>query len=153
MIAHPPCTFLTVTANKWMKPEYAKRFPDRPLQREKAVEFFMLLINAPIPRIAVENPIGIMSTIYRKPNQIIQPHNFGHKDRKATCLWLKGLPTLFPTDIQKPHIKRNRNGKTASVSHDAALRLPPNERWKFRSRTYYGIAQAMADQWELFNPT
>ena len=147
MIAHPPCTFLTVAANKWMNPEYRHRFPRRPQQREEAVQFFMELINAPILKIAVENPIGVMSTRYRKPDQIVQPYQYGHTDRKPTCLWLKGLPLLMPTEIIRPNIKRNRNGNTASVHHDRALSLPPEIRWKVRSMTYPGIAEAMADQW------
>jgi hypothetical protein len=147
MIAHPPCTYLTVAANKWMKKEYAHRFPRRPEQRQEAIDFFMKLIEAPIERICVENPVGIMSSVFQRPSQIIQPYQFGHTDRKTTCLWLKGLPPLMPTKEVKPNIKLNRNGKTASVHHDAALRLPPEQRWKARSRTYQGIAEAMAEQW------
>ena len=147
MVAHPPCTYLTVAANKWMKPEYAHRFPDRPRQRQQAISFFMELWCNPIKRICIENPVGIMSTEFRKPDQIIQPYQFGHTDRKTTCLWLRGLPKLKPTKIVQPNIKRNRNGKTASVHHDAALRLPAEERWKVRSKTYQGIADAMAEQW------
>lgn len=152
LIAHPPCTYLTVAANKWMKPEYRHRFPDRPTQRQQAILFFMELWNSPIKRVCIENPVGIMSTAFQKPNQIIQPWQFGHTDRKTTCLWLRGLPPLFPTRIVKPNIKRNRNGKTASVHHDAALRLPAEERWKVRSKTYQGIADAMADQWGAMTP-
>jgi len=147
MIAHPPCTYLTVAANKWMKPEYADRFPFRMSHRIEAIKFFMRLVNADIKRICIENPVGIISTAYRKPDQIIQPYQFGHPDRKKTCFWLKGLPPLKSTKIVAPNIKKNRNGKTASVHHDAALRLPANQRWKARSRTYQGIANAMAEQW------
>lgn len=147
MIAHPPCNFLTVAANKYMKPEYSDRFPTRHQDRDKAADFFMSLANAPIERICIENPVGVMSSLWRKPDQIIQPYEFGHPDRKRTCLWLKNLPPLMATCIVTPHIRINRNGQTASVHHDKTLGLPPNERWKARSRTYQGIANAMADQW------
>lgn len=147
LIAHPPCTYLTVAANKWMKPEYRHRFPDRPVRRQQAVNFFMEFWHNQIKRVCIENPVGIISTEFRKPDQIIQPYQFGHTDRKTTCLWLRGLPKLKPTKVVAPNIKRNRNGKTASVHHDAALRLPAEERWKVRSKTYQGIADAMADQW------
>jgi hypothetical protein len=148
MIAFPPCTYLTVAGNKWFKEEYKERFPERNRQRDKAVQFFMDLINLPVLKIAIENPRGIMSTRYRKPDQIIQPYEYGHKDRKMTCLWLKGLPLLMQTHTMiEPDIKRNRNGKTVSAHHDNALRLPADERWKARSRTYQGIAEAMANQW------
>lgn len=147
MIAHPPCTYLTCAGNKWFKPEYKHRFPDRLKQRLEAVLFFMKLANAKINKICLENPIGVISTFWRKPDQIIQPYEYGHTDRKPTCLWLKNLPKLKPTNIVEPNIKRNKNGKTASVHHDKALSLPPDERWKFRSRTYMGIAKAMSDQW------
>ena len=140
MIAHPPCTYLTVSGNKWMKPEYRDRFPDRPKQRKDAIEFFKFLMNAPIERIAVENPIGIMSTEYRKPDQIIQPWMFGHPETKATCLWLKNLSKLESTkvvDLPKEKSKRMR------------LHYLPRtpDRWKERSRTFTGIAEAMAEQW------
>lgn len=147
LIAHPPCTYLTVAGNKWFGAKYHDRFPHRRRQQKEAVAFFMALATAPIYRVAVENPIGVMSTRWRKPDQIVQPWWFGHQDRKPTCLWLKNLPILQPTNIVEPRIKRNRNGKTASVHHDAALSLPAEERWKVRSRTYQGIAEAMAAQW------
>jgi len=134
-VFHPPCTYLTVSGNKWMKPEYRDRFPDRPRQREEAVEFFMALANAPIPRIAIENPIGIMSTRWRKPDQVVQPWMFGHGEVKATCLWLKGLPLLAATLVVP-----GRNPRLH--------RMPPSrDRWKERSRTYQGVADAMANQW------
>ena len=140
MIAHPPCTYLTVSGNKWMKPEYINRFPGRQKAREDAICFFMNLINSKIPRIAVENPIGIMSTRYRKPDQIIQPYQFGHAETKATCFWLKNLPTLKPTKIVELPKERSK-----------AMRLhylpKTPDRWKERSRTYQGIADAMAEQW------
>lgn len=147
MVAHPPCTYLTVAGNKWFLPEYADRFPERQIQRTEALDFVRALMAAPITRICIENPISVISTHIRKPDQIIQPYEFGHTDRKPTCLWLKGLPLLTPTCIVEPIIVRNRNGRTASAHHDAALALPPEERWKVRSRTYQGIADAMAAQW------
>ena len=144
MIAHPPCTYLTVSANKWMKPEYAARFPGRAGMRERAVDFFMLLIEAPIKKIAVENPIGIMSTRFRKPDQVIQPWMFGHGETKATCLWLKGLPKLAAT-----HRKEDLFSLEEPTGREQRLHfLPPSkDRWKERSRTFSGIAEAMADQW------
>jgi len=147
IIAHPECTRLTVTANKWYKPEYAHRFPTIHEDRKKAVEFFMMMVNADCPRIAIENPIGIMSTRYRKPDQIIQPYQFGHNERKATCLWLKGLPKLVPTEIVEPDIVKFKSGKTMSKCHLDACKLPKEERRKQRSVTFQGIADAMAKQW------
>ena len=151
-IFHPPCTYLTVTANKWLKDQPARKSgalvgAERRAAREEAISFFMKLTNANIPKIAIENPVGCISSLWRKPDQIIQPYQYGHTDRKSTCLWLKNLPKLKPTNIVEPNIKRNRNGKTVSVHHDEALRLPAEERWKVRSRTYGNIAKAMADQW------
>lgn len=135
MIAHPPCTYLTVSGNKWMKPEFKERFPTRIQDRVDAIEFFMKLINAPIPMIAVENPIGIMSSNFRKPDQILQPWQYGHGETKATCLWLKGLPKLTSTDVVEGRVQKLHL-------------LPPSpDRWKLRSKTYQGIADAMADQW------
>lgn len=127
MIAHPPCTHLAVSGARWFKDKYYE-------QRE-AVYFFMDLINAPIPKICVENPISIMSTEYRKPDQIIQPWMFGHPETKATCLWLKDLTKLVPTNIVE--------GRTPKVHYQS----PGPDRWKNRSRTLDGIARAMADQW------
>jgi site-specific DNA-cytosine methylase len=129
MIAHPPCTHLSVSGARHFA---AKRADGR---QQEAVDFFMRLANADIPRIAIENPICIMSSIYRKPDQIIQPWQFGHGETKATCLWLKNLPLLKPTDIVEGREQR-------------VHRMPPSvDRWKLRSKTFDGIAQAMADQW------
>lgn len=147
MIAHPPCTYLSLAGNKWFKEEYSHRFPDRKQKREEALDFVRTLMDAPIDKIAVENPISVISTRIRKPDQIIQPFQFGHPDRKPTCLWLKGLKKLVETNVVEPIIVRNRNGKTASAHHDAALKLPPMERFKARATTYQGIADAMAEQW------
>lgn len=129
MIAHPPCTHLAVSGARHFA---AKRADGR---QQAAVDFFMELINAPIPRIAVENPVCIMSSLYRKPDQIIQPWQFGHGETKATCLWLKGLAPLRHTDVvagREPRVHRMG---------------PSPTRWKERSKTYQGIADAMADQW------
>lgn len=147
LIGHPPCTYLCLSGNRWFTPKYAERFPERLRQREEAIEFARRLLEAPIPRIAIENPRSVLTTRLRKYDQEIQPYQFGHPDRKPTWLWLKNLPPLMPTRIVEPNIKRNRNGQTASVSHDEALRVPYAERWKVRSRTYAGIADSMAAQW------
>lgn len=149
IIAHPPCTYLTVAGNKWFLPKYQSRFPNRSVLREEALKFVERLMRWPVDRMCIENPIGAISSRIRKPDQIIQPYQFGHTDRKPTCLWLKNLPKLVPTKIVEPVIVKNRNGKTASAHHDAALRLSPDERWKARSRTYTGIADAMAEQWGI----
>lgn len=144
MVAHPPCTYLTVSGNRWFRPEFTEKYPTRHQDREDAVAFFMDLWNAPIPRIAIENPIGILSSRFRKPDQVIQPWMFGHGETKATCLWLKNLPPLFPTSI-------------AGGREQRLHRLPPSDdRWKLRSETFPGIADAMAHQWggddSLFAP-
>lgn len=127
MIAHPPCTHLAVSGARWFK--------DKRKEQQEAIDFFMTLVNAPIERICIENPVSIMSTKYRKPDQIIQPWQFGHGETKATCLWLKNLPLLKPTNIV--------TGREARV-HNMS---PGPNRWKERSRTFQGIADAMAAQW------
>ena len=150
MIAHPPCTYLTLTGNKWFKPEFAERFPTRQRDREDAIEFFMALVNAPIPKIAIENPIGIMSSRYCKPSQIIQPWQYGHETTKATCLWLKGLPNLVPTNIvSKGEVVISKSGNRMSRWYYETSKLPLKGgiRAKARSVTFQGIADAMADQW------
>lgn len=149
IIAFPPCTYLTVTGNRWFNVE---RYGDKAIQRMKdrkeAIEFFMAFANADCDRIAIENPIGVMSTEFRKPNQIIHPYMFGDAERKGTCLWLKGLPELNPTNIVEPNIIKYKNGKgTDSPWHVNTMSLPPNERAKARSKTFPGIAKAMAEQW------
>jgi hypothetical protein len=139
MIAHPPCTYLASSGLHWNT-----RRPERAKLTEDAIEFVMTLANAPIPRIAIENPIGCLSTRWRKPDQIIQPWQFGHDASKATCLWLKGLPLLQPTDVLPGGKTARRANQTASGQN----KLPPSaDRWKLRSVTYKGIAQAMAEQW------
>lgn len=127
MIAHPPCTHLAVSGARW--------FPSKRAEQAEAIEFFRTLLNAPIERIAVENPVSVASSKLRQPDQIIHPWQYGHGETKTTCLWLKNLPPLEPTKIvdgREPRIHR----------------LPPGpDRWKERSITYQGIADAMADQW------
>jgi hypothetical protein len=150
IIAHPPCTYLTVAANKYYNVEkYGEKAIIRQYEREKAIQFFLNFAwyNLDCPRVAIENPIGIMSSIYGKPTQIIQPYQFGHTERKATCLWLKGLPPLKPTKIVKPDIIKHASGRTDSRLHYDTFKLPPKERSKMRSKTFEGIAQAMAEQW------
>lgn len=127
MIAHPPCTHLAVSG--------AAHFHRKQAEQAEALAFVRTLLDAPIPRIALENPVSIISSRIRKPTQVIQPWEFGHGETKATCLWLKGLPRLRPTDIV--------SGREARVH-----RMPPGpDRWKERSRTFEGIAEAMAEQW------
>jgi site-specific DNA-cytosine methylase len=129
MVAHPPCTHLAVSGARWFK--------DKVQQQQEALDFVRLLMNAPIPRIAIENPVSVISSRIRKPDQIIQPWQFGHGETKATCLWLKGLPLLTPTDV-------------VSGREQRIWKLPPSpDRWKERSRTYAGIAAAMAQQWSI----
>lgn len=151
IIAHPPCTYLTVTGNRWFNiDKYGDKAIQRAKDRNDAIKFFMYFANADCERIAIENPIGIISTCWRKPEQIIQPYMFGDKERKSTCLWLKGLPLLIPTKIVVPNIVRYKNGKgTDSPWHIDTLKLPPSERSKARSKTFPGIALAMAEQWGL----
>lgn len=148
IIAHPPCTYLTVAANKYYNVEkYGKKAEERQKQREKAIEFFMQFTDLKCPRVCIENPIGIMSSFYCKPTQIIQPYQFGHSERKATCLWLKGLLALKPTNIVTPDIIKLKSGKTDSRLHYETLKLPSEERAKMRSKTFEGVALAMAEQW------
>jgi hypothetical protein len=129
MIAHPPCTHLAVSGARHFE---QKRKDGR---QQQGIDFFMKMINAPIPKIAVENPISIMSSVYKKPSQIIQPWQYGHGETKATCLWLKNLPLLKPTNIV--------DGRESRIH-----KVPPGpNRWKIRSVTYQGIADAMANQW------
>lgn len=150
MIAHPPCTYLTCTGNKWFKPEYRDRFPTREQDRKDAIEFFMKLANAPIEKICIENPVGIMSTVYRKPDQIIQPFHFGHEEAKKTCLWLKNLPKLIHTKIVEPKYTTFKSGKKMATWYADAWKLPKQERMLLRSKTFQGIADAMAKQFSNF---
>lgn len=127
LIAHPPCTHLAVSGARW--------FRDKQQEQKEALDFVRMLLDAPIERIALENPVSVISTKIRKPDQIIQPWMFGHGETKKTCLWLKNLPPLKPTNIV--------DGREAKVH-----KMPPSkDRWKKRSLTYTGIAEAMAEQW------
>ena len=141
MIAHPPCTHLAVSGARWFT-EGKKPWS----LQEDALDFVRKLLDAPIDKIALENPVSVISTKIRKPNQIIQPFQFGHDVSKKTCLWLKNLPNLKPTKIVKPDIVLV-NGKKMSRMHYESFKLPSKERSKVRSKFYTGIAQAMADQW------
>lgn len=127
LIAHPPCTYLAVSGARWFK--------GREAQQDEALAFVRELMNAPVDRIAIENPVSVISTRIRKPDQIVQPWMFGHPETKATCLWLKGLPLLEPT-----HVVSGRHGRVWRER-------PSPDRWKNRSRTYQGLADAMAAQW------
>ncbi len=132
MIAHPPCTHLAVSGARW--------FPEKRKDQEQAIEFVKILLNAPIDRICLENPVSIISTRIREPDQIIQPWQFGHGETKSTCLWLKNLPLLRPTNIVE--------GRSNRIHM-----MPPGpDRWKERSRTYPGIADALADQYGVKTP-
>lgn len=149
IIAHPPCTFLTSTGNRWFDTgKYGKAAWERMRERNKAIAFFYRFVMADCDRIAIENPIGIMSTAYRPPDQITQPYEHGDPERKSTCLWLKNLPQLRPTNIVEPNIIVYKNGKgTDSAWHVSTMGLPKEERTKMRSRTFPGLANAMAEQW------
>jgi len=149
MIAFPPCTYLAVTGNKWMKPEFKSRFPRRQEQRLEAIEFFMQIYNAPISKIAIENPVGIMSTHFRKPDQYVHPYYFGEPHSKKTGLWLKCLPCLIPTEIVKPEFYIYKDGRRDPLWHVETMKFPPKERSKARSKTFQGIANAMASQWNF----
>jgi len=146
MIAHPPCTYLTSAGLHWNK-----RQPSRQAETEKALAFVYLLLDAPINLIALENPVGCISTRIRKPDQTIQPHDFGEDASKATCLWLKGLPPLMPTSRKTGRYVVQGTKfveRWANQTDSGQNRLPPSaSRWKDRSRTYPGIARAMAEQW------
>lgn len=137
IIAHPPCTDLAVSGARW--------FPEKILngRQQASIDFFMAFVKADCPRIAIENPIGIMSTKYRKPDQIIHPWWFGELEEKSTCLWLKGLPKLIPTNNVKEKML-----KLPKKQRERLHYLPPSpDRAKIRSKTFPGIAEAMAEQW------
>jgi site-specific DNA-cytosine methylase len=142
MIAHPPCTHLAVSGARWFK--------DKHQQQQQALEFVRQLLDAPIPLIALENPVSIISSHIRKPDQIIQPYQFGHEATKTTCLWLKGLPHLIPTNLVS---KGDRHTTKSGKSLPTWYNLPPSaDRWKIRSATFKGIANAMAEQWGVDKP-
>jgi len=139
MVAHPPCTYLSVSGMHW-----TTRGLRDPQLTEDALAFVQFLMNAPIERIAIENPVSVISTRIRKPDQIVQPWWFGDDASKKTCLWLKNLPLLTPTNMLEGDSKTRRGNQTASGQN----KLPPSkDRWKLRSVTYQGIANAMAQQW------
>lgn len=149
IIAFPPCTYLTVTGNRWFKYEkYGDKAIQRMLDRNAAIKFFMTIANADCDKIAIENPVGIMSTKWRKPDQIIQPYQFGDAYEKRTCLWLKGLRNLTPTKIVDiPDRMHFKSGKTMAKWYVEAANLPKEQRALVRSKTFPGIAKAMATQW------
>ena len=142
MVAHPPCTYLTVAGMHW-----TRRGLRDPQLTEDALAFVQMLLDAPVDRIALENPISVISSRIRKPDQIVQPWQFGHDASKATCLWLKGLPKLRQTSLVEPRMVNGRP-RWGNQTDSGQNRLPPSkDRWKIRSATYEGIAKAMADQW------
>lgn len=149
LIAHPPCTYLTVTGNRWFNVEkYGEKAIQRAKDREKSINFFMKFVNANCEHIAIENPVGIMSSYWRKPSQIIEPWMFGDAAEKKTCLWLKGLPNLKATNIVTPPERvKFGSGKTMPKWYSDAWHLSKDERARVRSRTFPGIAKAMAEQW------
>lgn len=148
MIAHPPCTYLAVSGMHW-----TTRGLRDPKLTEDALDFVRLLMNAPIERFCIENPVSVISSRIRKPDQIVQPYEYGHDVSKKTCLWLKNLPKLQPTQMVEPRIVTTPSGRPAKrwgnqCSNYGQDSLPPSpDRWKLRSVTYQGIANAMADQW------
>lgn len=154
IVAHPPCTYLTVTGNRWFNTEiYGDKAIQRMKDREDAVQFFMRFVNADCDRIAIENPIGYMSTHYRRPDQVIHPYQFGDPVRKATCLWLKNLPLLVPTKVVEPDIVQKDGFSMSGVAYYARDENGKILAWndprtaRIRSKTYQGIADAIADQW------
>ena len=149
IIAFPPCTYLTVTGNRWFNVErYGEKAIQRQKDREEAKKFFMDFANADSDKIAIENPVGIMSSAWRKADQIVNPYEFGDPFEKKTCLWLKGLPELKPTNIvEKPPRKHFESGKSMPAWYAEAWHLPKEERAKLRSKTFPGIARAMAEAW------
>ena len=147
IIAFPPCTYLTVTGNRWFNEKYGEKARQRQKHKEEAVEFFMQFVNADCGRIAIENPVGVMSTVYRKPDYIDSPSNHGDTERKNICLWLKGLSPLSPTNIVEPKLYTYKDGRTDPNWHMSTIGLSPAERSKARSKTFHGIAKAMAEQW------
>ena len=161
MIAHPPCTYLTCSA-EWAYgdgPYHQKVKPgtlvgaDRREAREQAIQFVLNLYNADIPRVAIENPIGVLSSVWREPTQFIQPYEYGEDGSKKTCLWLRGLPKLTPTNLHPPRLAPTKNGKGYALrwgnqtDSGQNIESPSVDRWKLRSTTWQGWADAMASQW------
>jgi hypothetical protein len=161
MIAHPPCTYLAVSGARWYyhpedkhlpieKRRPHPKYPNRVKHRDEAIEFFIALANAPIDKIVIENPVGIISSRFRKPDQVVQPFMFGDEARKTTCLWLKNLPKLRPTKIVgEGEIVYFKSGKSQPKWYSDALVKSKTieERRTMRSKTFVGMAKAMADQW------
>lgn len=160
MVAHPPCTYLAVSGARWFyhpedkdlpidKRRPHPKFPNRRKDQEDGIKFFLALANAPIDKIAIENPIGIMSKHFRKPDQVVQPYMFGDSASKTTCLWLKNLPPLEPTKIVEPGERVTlSSGKSLQKWYSDALKAKtPEERRKIRSKTFPGFAKAIAEQW------
>lgn len=142
MIAHPPCTYLSVSGLHWNK-----RNPERAAKTEEALAFVQRLMDADIPHICIENPVSCISSRIRKPDQIIQPYEYGHDASKRTCLWLKNLPPLKPTEYVDPRIVNNKARWGNQTDSGQNVLGPSPDRWKIRSKTYEGIALAMAQQW------
>ena len=149
IIAHPPCTYLTVTGNRWFNVErYGEKAIQRQKDRNEAINFFMAIANADCEKIVIENPVGIMSTVWRKPDQIIQPYMFGDSAEKKTCLWLKGVELLNVTnEVEPPERFKFDSGKTMPKWYSDLWNLPREERSRLRSQTFPGFAKAMAEQW------
>lgn len=149
IIAFPPCTYLTVTGNRWFNIDrYGEKAIKRCQDRKEAIDFFMMFAYVVCKKVAIENPVGIMSSAWRKPDQIINPYQFGDAFEKKTCLWLRGLPHLEPTNVvEPPKRKEYESGKTMPSWYADSWKLPKNERAKLRSKTFPGIAKAMAEQW------
>ena len=142
IIAFPPCTHLAVSGAAWFKEKIADG------RQQQGIDFFMEFANCDCKKVVIENPIGIMSTNWRKPNQIIQPYQFGEPFEKKTCLWLKGLNELIPTNIiDPPQRVKYESGKSMPKWYADAWKLPPKERARLRSKTFPSIAKAMAEQW------
>lgn len=149
IIAHPVCTYLTVTGNRWFDTgKYGAKAWERMKERNKAIAFFYKFVMADCDKIAIENPLGVMSTAYRQPDQIIQPYQFGDPVEKKTCLWLKGLnPLIHTKEVEPPKRVKFESGKSMASWYAELWHLPKEERAKERSKTFPGIAKAMADQW------
>lgn len=156
IISFPTCTFLTVTGNRWFNVDkYGDKALKRIEDRKEAINFFMLFANAKCKHVVIENPVGIMSTEWRKPNQIINPYQFGDAFEKKTCLWIKGLPNLEATNIVDPPARKQfESGKSMPEWYAELWSLPKEERSTARSKTFPGIAKAMAEQWSeyILNP-
>jgi hypothetical protein len=144
MIAHPPCTYLSVSGMHW-----TTRGLRDPQLTEDALDFVRKLLDAPIKRIALENPVSVISSRIRKPDQIINPYEFGHDASKKTCLWLKNLPKLASTNMIEPRVINERKRWGNQTDSGQNKLAPSDDRWKIRSETYEGIAQAMAQQWGI----